>query len=59
MNKKNFASEKFAYSSPLIEQIKLDNEISLVLSSLDAPGDPEVSLTPEYFNNDPFKVNIG
>jgi len=51
--------EKQAYSSPQIEQIKLDNEISLVLSSLDAPGDPEVLNAPEYFNNDPFKANLG
>jgi len=59
MNTKNISSEKRAYSSPQIDQIKLDNEISLVLSSLDAPGDPEVLNAPEYFNNDPFKNNIG
>jgi len=52
-------SERQTYSSPQIERIKLDNEISLVLSSLDAPGDPESLVTPEYFNNDPFKTNIG
>jgi len=59
MNTKNIISDKRAYSSPQIEHIKLDNEISLVLSSLDAPGDPEVLNAPEYFNNDPFKTNIG
>jgi len=58
MKTKKNTSEKRVYYSPQIEQIKLDNEISLALSSLDAPGDPEASLTPEYFNNDPFKTNI-
>ena len=58
MNTLNKMLEKQAYSSPQIEQIKLDNEISLVLSSLDAPGDPEVLNAPEYFNNDPFKATL-
>jgi len=57
MNTKNKMSERQTYSSPQIERIKLDNEISLVLSSLEAPGDPgDASLTPDYFNNDPFKL---
>jgi hypothetical protein len=43
------------YMSPDIQQIKLDNEISLVLSSLeDAPFGPGELLghnqAPEYFN---------
>jgi len=59
MNTKNNSLEKRAYSAPQMEQIKLDNEISLVLSSLDAPGDPEVLNAPEYFNNDPFKTSVG
>ena len=47
---------KRTYSSPKIEQIKLDNEISLALQSTPptAPGEP-TSATPDYFNNDPFK----
>jgi len=47
---------KRAYSSPQIEQIKLDNEISLQLQS-DAPVGPGESFnkTPEHLNNDPFK----
>ena len=53
----NTISNKQTYSSPQIEQIKLDNEISLILvSGTDDPGDPISSLTPEYFNNEPFKV---
>ena len=59
MNTLNKMLEERAYSAPQIEQIKLDNEISLVLSSLDAPGDPEVLNAPEYFNNDPFKTSVG
>ena len=53
-------AEKRAYNSPRINCIKLDNEISLTLDSSTAPGDPEGLLkTPEYFNNDPFKSNMG
>jgi len=51
---------KRSYRAPLIESIKLDNEISLTLNSTDAPGDPETSAgVPEYFNSDPFKTNVG
>ena len=52
--------EKRIYSSPKVERIKLDNEISLILEST-PPGGPGESLTsaPEYFNNDPFKANLG
>ena len=32
---------KRAYSSPEIERIKLDNEISLIMSSLAPPTEPE------------------
>jgi len=47
------------YIVPIIEQIRLDNEISLALES-----EPPVyetsnhSNVPEYLNNDPFKNNI-
>lgn len=53
-------SEKRTYNSPMVKRIKLDNEISLALES--APDDPEhySSISaPEYFNNDPFKTNLG
>lgn len=51
--------EKNTYSSPRIERILIDNEISLVLAS-DPPSDEGNNNlnTPEYFNNDPFKVNL-
>jgi len=48
------------YIVPQIEQIRLDNEISLALES-----DPPIyetsnhSNVPEYLNNDPFRNNIG
>ncbi len=50
---------KRAYFAPQIEQIKLDNEISLALESSPptGPGEP-TSQAPEYFNNDPFKTII-
>ena len=59
MKTKEQKTEKRTYNPPQIDRIKLDNEISLVLSSRDAPGDPVSSVAPEYFNNDPFKTNVG
>ncbi len=53
-------TEKKTYKTPQIEHIELDNEISLVLMSGDSdPGDPSASLAPDYFNNNPFKNNLG
>jgi hypothetical protein len=55
-------NQKRAYIAPQIEQIKLDNEISLALESAPpaGPGEPGgFSKAPEYFNNDPFKNNVG
>jgi hypothetical protein len=57
----NTISKKQIYCTPQIECVKLDNEISLVLVSVD-PNDPygsSNSETPEYFNNNPLKDNIG
>jgi len=53
-------NQKHSYSAPLIEQIQLDNEISLALESTPPffPGE-SLSKAPDYFNNDPFKNNIG
>lgn len=52
--------EKRAYSAPQVERIDLDNEISLVLQSDPIEGPGEASLSaPEYFNNDPYKTNLG
>lgn len=54
---------KKPYCLPQIERIKLDNEISLTLESDTnpdtEPGGGPWSKAPEYFNNDPFKTNIG
>jgi len=58
----NTISKKRIYCTPFIERIKLDNEISLVLESAGSdPGEPGTfsSNATEYFNNDPFKINIG
>ena len=57
MNTQN--NNKRKYIVPVILQIKLDNDISLVLDS--APPTYESSnnhIAPEYFNNDPFKSNV-
>jgi hypothetical protein len=52
--------EKRIYRSPIVERIKLDNEISLSLESEPPTGPGEsLSKAPEYFNNDPFKTNLG
>ena len=51
---------KRPYISPTIERVGLDNEISLALESDPPSGPDETSLNgPEYFNNDPFKTNVG
>jgi hypothetical protein len=50
------------YSAPCIKCVELDNEISLVLeSALSDPNEPGAltSQAPEYFNSDPFKINLG
>ena len=54
-------SKKQAYSTPNIERIELDNEISLTLDSTPTPppGPFGQNNAPEYFNNDPFKANLG
>jgi hypothetical protein len=50
-------SAKKTYRAPQIEQIKLDNEISLVMESSPPTGPGEsLGKAPEYFNNDPFKT---
>ncbi|MEI8273463.1 MAG: hypothetical protein WCG08_12640 [Paludibacter sp.] len=58
MNTTNKSTEKRNYSTPLIERVILDNEISLQLESTPPPAPGETHLqTPEYLNNDPFKTN--
>ncbi|MFZ4724186.1 MAG: hypothetical protein ACOYMD_01930 [Paludibacter sp.] len=55
-------NQKQVYSTPVLVSIKLDTEISLQLQSAPPEGPGEgsgASLSPEYFNNDPFKPNMG
>jgi hypothetical protein len=56
---KTKVNTKRYYLTPTIELVKLDNEISLILESSPPKGPTEVKNTPEYFNNDPFKSNMG
>jgi hypothetical protein len=52
-------SYKQEYITPTIEVIQMDNEISLAMES--TPPVYEISKSmnaPEYFKNDPFKINI-
>ena len=48
------------YIAPHVERIEFDNEIALQLESQPpkAPGEANLH-APEYFNNDPFKINLG
>ena len=52
------STNKKSYLTPQIEQILLDNEISLALESAPPAGPDETSLSPEYLKNDPFKNNL-
>jgi hypothetical protein len=55
-------NQKQVYSTPEIICVVLDAEISLQLQSAPPEGPGEgsgASLSPEYFNNDPFKTNMG
>jgi len=55
--KTNIESKKRkSYSSPQIEQIRLDNEISLALESLVPDGEPNWMESRESYNNDPFNT---
>ena len=51
MNKTMQAESKRAYTTPRVEHVKLDTEISLVMSSLTPFGDPEMPQNP---NNNPM-----
>lgn len=57
MNTVNDMSLKRTYSTPQIERIKLDNEISLALESDPAEG-PGESFAPDYFREDPFNTHL-
>lgn len=52
--------EKKRYSTPNLEQIVLDNEISLVLESSPPSGPFETNRlsTPQYFSENPFKKEL-
>ena len=52
--------EKKTYTTPQVELIKLDSEISFALESTPPAGPSEgASLAPEYMNNDTFRNNMG
>jgi len=51
--------EKKKYTTPRIEWIPLDNEISLALESTPPEGPGEGAfLAPKYKDNQPFKTNM-
>lgn len=51
---------KTTYIASQIEQIKLDNEISLALelTPSSGPGEGAYYKAPEHFNSDPFQTFI-
>jgi hypothetical protein len=57
MTDKGSERTKF-YQTPSIERIKLDNEISLVMTSAPPFGPDEVknNQIPDYFNNNPYRM---
>lgn len=58
---KNYNKEiaKIKYLPPQILKVTLDNEISLALESSPPAGPNEAKQAiPEYFNNDPFNINV-
>jgi len=55
---KSTDKSKRVYTAPVIEHVKLDNEISLILESDPPIGPFEGKNAPEYFNNDPFKTYV-
>ena len=57
MNKINMIGSRRSYTTPRVELIELDNEISLTLESDSPEGEPTFTQIPEHFRNDPFKIN--
>ena len=56
----NTINEKRTYNFPQLQRVILDNDISLILESSPPAGPDEGYLkVPDYFNNDPFKTNLG
>ena len=55
----NLRIDKKQYSSPNIQCVVLDNEISLALASAPPEGPGEtMTTTPDYLNNDPYKNSL-
>jgi hypothetical protein len=55
--KKETRKIKRKYTPPVITEIKIDNEISLVMMSANPGGDPpEESMQQDHFNLNPFKI---
>ncbi len=54
----NTINIKRVYTTPQIERVELDNEISLALESSPpiGPNEEMPFFAPEYFNHDPFKI---
>jgi hypothetical protein len=51
---------KKTYTTPQVELIFLDNEISLALESSPPEGPDEGALiSPEFMHNDPYRNNMG
>ena len=54
--KNNMETTKRTYSSPEISVIKIDNEISIFMTSANPMHDPDESIQPDNFSINPFKL---
>lgn len=59
-NLEKSTANKRKYNRPEITEIKLDNEISMVMMSFGGGAnpdhDPDSSIQPEHFSLNPFKI---
>ncbi|HNW99191.1 MAG TPA: hypothetical protein PKK00_12350 [Bacteroidales bacterium] len=56
---KKHNTKKRLYNKPSVEQIKIDNEISVFMTTTSdtPPGDPSGALQPDKFDNNPYKIS--
>lgn len=55
--KKNKTHTKRRYAKPRIEKVLVDKKITMVMMTT-PPGDPDdISISPDQFLNNPFKLN--
>jgi hypothetical protein len=56
LNTKKENRAKRIYKKPVIERIKMDYQLSVLMASDDPPGDPELYFNANHFDTNPFKL---